>query len=81
MWKTEEIEKIKAIYNCTAGTPKEQLLLRDYMMFYGMNCEEPGNYCYSLSYQNVMDMMNGKKHNPFAYIEYNDKIIIYVKEM
>ena len=81
MWNKELIDKLTSIHNGLSGTPMQQMLIRDYMLFYGMNDEEPGNQHYSISYQSVMDMMSGKKHNPFLYIEYEETHeLIYRKD-
>ena len=81
MWNTELMNKAVDVYNGKSGTDKEQMLMRDYMMFYGMS-DEIGNPCYAMSFQSVMDMMTGKKRNPFLYIEctlISDKCV-YIKE-
>ena len=83
MWKQDIINKVKDIYNGKHGSKVEQCLIRDYLMFHGMT-NEIRNPTYDISYQSVMDMMSGKKHNPFLWIEYmgindNSRETIYVK--
>jgi len=81
MWNKKAMDELISIHDGRSGTPTQQKYLRNYMMFYGMNAEEPGNQHYSIGYQTVVDMMMGKKHNPFIYIEYEDTHeLIYTKE-
>ena len=69
MWNTEIVDKVKAIYEGIQGEKKDQELIRKYMMFYGMS-NEIGNYCYVISYESVMKMLNKEKQNKFLWIEY-----------
>jgi len=67
MWNTELMNKAVDIHNGKCGTGKEQMLMKEYMMFDGMT-DEIGNPSYCMSFQSVIDMMTGKKRNPFLYI-------------
>ena len=69
MWRKDIICKLQKIYDEECHTDNKQRLLHDYLMFYGMT-NEIGNPTYAVSFESVIQMMSGKKSNPFLWIDY-----------
>lgn len=78
MWKQDLIDRIWSVHDGKQGNDTEQLLVREYMVFYG----ERDGQCYCMGYDTVMDMYAGRKPNNLRWIEYDQTHeIIYSQSM